>query len=85
VDISGGGAHISSAAKVQKGDSIQLRIHLGGAPKEISALGEVRWTVEDDWSGIHRFGVNFTDISEAEQERIISFIFRQMRQRTQVE
>jgi c-di-GMP-binding flagellar brake protein YcgR len=84
VDISGGGAHISSAVKVEKGDCILLRIHLGGVPKEISVQGEVRWTVEDDWLGVHRFGVNFTEISEAEQERIISFIFRQMRQRTQV-
>ncbi|MFW0860926.1 MAG: flagellar brake protein [Dethiobacter sp.] len=83
IDISGGGLQIYTSTAVQVGAQVLLRLKLNdGHPQELSLSGNVNWVTEDEWNRSVRFGVCFQGISEAAQERIISYVFSMMRQRT---
>lgn len=83
LDLSGGGMQISSSRKVSENDTIMINLKLDDDnPREMILNGTVNWVNEDSLSRTVRFGVRFDEIQEAEQERIISYIFSKMRQRT---
>lgn len=83
LDISGGGLQISSTRKVNENDTVMVNLALDDDnPRELTLCGTVNWVAEDSVTRTIRFGVRFDDIQEAEQERIISYIFTKMRQRT---
>ncbi|MBT9173524.1 MAG: Flagellar brake protein YcgR [Syntrophomonadaceae bacterium] len=83
IDLSGGGLQIYTSTAVQVGAQVLLCLKLNdGHPQELILSGNVNWVTEDEWHRSVRFGVCFQGISEAAQERIISYIFRMMRQRT---
>jgi c-di-GMP-binding flagellar brake protein YcgR len=85
VDISGGGLQIVAMSPPDREDTVLITLKLDdNNPRELQLSGDVSWVVQDDWSKNTRFGVSFTDISEVEQERIISYIFFKMRTRTQI-
>lgn len=85
VDISGGGLQIVAMSPPESGDTVLVMIKLDdNNPRELQLAGDVSWVVQDDWSKNTRFGISFTDISEVERERIISYIFLKMRTRTQI-
>ncbi len=85
IDISGGGLQIYTNTAVQVGEQVLLRLKLNdGNPQELILSGNVSWVTEDEWQRSFRFGVCFQGISEAAQERIISYVFSMMRQRTQI-
>ncbi|MCL4463772.1 MAG: PilZ domain-containing protein [Firmicutes bacterium] len=82
IDISGGGLQIYTNTAVQVGEQVLLRLKLNdGHPQELLLSGIVNWVTEDEWQRSIRFGVCFHGISEAAQERIISYIFSMMRER----
>ncbi|MBS3898545.1 MAG: PilZ domain-containing protein [Dethiobacter sp.] len=83
IDISGGGLQIYTSSAVQAGTQVLLRLKLNdGHPQELILGGNISWVTEDQWHRSVRFGVCFQGISEAAQERIISYVFSMMRQRT---
>ena len=83
IDISGGGLQIYTSTSLQVGAEVLLRLKLNdGHPQELLLSGTVSWVTEDEWHRSVRFGVSFSGISEAAQERIISYVFSMMRQRT---
>ena len=83
IDISGGGLQIYTSTSLQVGAKVLLRLKLNdGHPQELLLSGTVSWVTEDEWHRSVRFGVSFSGISEAAQERIISYVFSMMRQRT---
>jgi len=83
IDISGGGLQIYTSTSLQVGAEVLLRLKLNdGHPQELLLSGIVSWVTEDEWHRSVRFGVSFSGISEAAQERIISYVFSMMRQRT---
>lgn len=83
VDLSGGGMQVYTTGRVRSGEHLLLRLKLDdGHPQEIVLSGKVCWVTEDEWRRSVRFGVCFDGISETARERIISYIFRMMRQRT---
>ncbi|MBS4032719.1 MAG: PilZ domain-containing protein [Clostridiales bacterium] len=85
VDISGGGLQIVTMSPPDREDTVFIKLKLDdNNPRELQLSGDVSWVVQDDWSKNTRFGVSFTDISEVERERIISYIFLKMRTRTQI-
>jgi c-di-GMP-binding flagellar brake protein YcgR len=85
VDLSAGGVQIASSISPSPGDKVQLTLLLEDENlTELHERGEVAWSYWDDWLKMARFGVRFTDISEAERERLIAYIFRCMRRRPQV-
>lgn len=86
VDISGGGLQLTASFSPEQGDMVQVRLSLDdSSPRELLLRGEVAWSYPDHWLRLTRFGIRFTEIDEMERERIISYIFRQMRQRTKVD
>ena len=82
VDISAGGVQIASSFCPVPGDKVQLTLLLGddGLP-ELNERGDVVWAYYDQWLKTARFGVRFADISEAEREKIMAYIFKCMRRR----
>ncbi|MBT9172578.1 MAG: Flagellar brake protein YcgR [Syntrophomonadaceae bacterium] len=85
VDLSAGGVQIASSFRPAPGDKVQLTLLLEDKHlPELHERGEVAWSYWDDWLKMARFGVRFTDISEAERERIMTYIFSCMRRRPQV-
>ena len=84
VDISGGGLQMYVSNQASRGDTIQVSIQLDDGNQQALALsGLVSWVKKDEHSGAVRLGVDFAEISESDQERIIAFIFSMMRRRTQ--
>jgi c-di-GMP-binding flagellar brake protein YcgR len=84
VDISGGGLQVACSTRVNRNDTILLSLRPeDGNPQSLSLSGTVSWVDEDVYTRTVRFGLNFAEIKELEQERIIKFIFNKMRQRTQ--
>ncbi|MDW7651474.1 MAG: PilZ domain-containing protein [Bacillota bacterium] len=86
VDISGGGLQVtcSTSVTVARGDTVLISLKPDdGNPRDLSLQGTVTWLKEDTYTRTVRFGVFFTDITEADQERIIGYIFSKMRRRTQ--
>lgn len=84
VDISGGGLQVACSTRVNRNDKILLSLRPeDGNPQSLSLSGTVSWVDEDVYTRTVRFGLNFSEIKELEQERIIKFIFSKMRQRTQ--
>lgn len=83
IDISGGGLQIYTSTSLQAGAQVLLRLKLNdGDPQELFLSATVSWVTEDEWHRSVRFGVCFSGISEAARERIISYVFSMMRQRT---
>ena len=84
VDVSGGGLQIAVTKRVSRGDTALVSLSLDdGNPQALALSGPISWVTEDDRTTTVRFGVGFAQINEAEQERIIAYIFSKMRQRTQ--
>lgn len=83
IDISGGGLQVSSSQNVETGDSVLAIFGLNDSnPLLLHVFGIVTWVFKDEWTRNTRFGIRFCDIKESDRERIISFIFHMMRQRT---
>lgn len=83
VDISGGGLQFTCNIPLQAKSSLNLLLPLDDEPKNppLQLRGVVSWVDEDEQNNSIRVGLSFTDISEADRERIISYIFRKMRNR----
>lgn len=85
VDLSAGGVQVASSISPSPGDKAQIMLLLEDKHlPELNEQGEVAWSYWDDWLKMARFGVRFTNISEAERERIIAYIFSCMRRRPQI-
>lgn len=76
IDLSGGGVKIKTKERLKKGDHVILRIQLEHSKMEIN--GEVV-RVESTPDNERLCGIMFTNISEAETDRIIKEIFEIMR------
>jgi c-di-GMP-binding flagellar brake protein YcgR len=82
VDLSAGGVQIASSFCPAAGDKVQLKLQLEDERlPELNERGDIVWAYYDEWLKTARFGVRFTDISEAERERVVAYIFRCMRRR----
>ena len=65
-DISEGGARIELDEPMNVGQSLEFKLALPGAPREVNAVGKVVWVndAEDD-PGPRRMAVEFTDFASA--------------------
>lgn len=79
IDISGSGAQIVTAERYPIGTRLELVLDLAG--HEIYLEAEVVRHSEHPVSKEHCLGVRFTKVEEQDRERIIRFIFREMRAR----
>jgi c-di-GMP-binding flagellar brake protein YcgR len=79
VDISGGGARIIYPYELPAGTWLELAIHL---PEEVKCRGQVRRIehIETGANKKRRLAVEFAEISQASQEKIIAFIFKRQRE-----
>lgn len=85
VDLSGGGLQAACMKPILAGETLLITLKLDdGNPHELRLTGKVAWVVKDEWTRASRFGIQFDGIRETDQERIISYIFNLMRQRTQL-
>ncbi len=85
LDISGGGLQIVTMRQLKTNDKMLIMLQLDdNIPLKLHLVGDVSWMVKDNINRNARLGVCFTDISEADRERIISYIFLKMRSRTQI-
>ncbi|HSR53807.1 MAG TPA: PilZ domain-containing protein [Acidobacteriota bacterium] len=76
-DLSGGGLRFETDLELEAGDELHLRLVLPEAnPIEVSA--RVVWcqSVEAEGQAILVGGLEFVDIDEEEQDRIVGFLFR---------
>ncbi len=73
IDLSGGGMLMSGVERLYDGQRLRFRLELGGGPPLEGTARVVRA------HGDGRCGVVFEDISSAERQRLIHFIFDQQR------
>lgn len=79
IDISGSGAQIVTAERYPHGTRLELILDLAG--HEIYLEAEVVRQSEHPVTKEHCLGVRFTKVDEHDRERIVRFIFREMRAR----
>ncbi|NLP37369.1 MAG: hypothetical protein GX357_06930 [Firmicutes bacterium] len=80
-NISGSGLRLSYTQPLEKDDLIIVRFTLPDEERhQFTLTGIVRWQTETEEKKVIA-GVEFSDITPAEQEKIISFIFEQQRRR----
>lgn len=86
VDISGGGLQFSTSKRslsLQREDMLAVRLSLEADDEEdtMEIKGVVTRIENDDIKGGFRIALRFTEIKEADREKTIGFIFREMRKR----
>lgn len=79
IDISGSGAQIVTAERYPHGTRLELILDLAG--HEIFMEAEVVRQSEHPVTKENCLGVRFTKVEEQDRERIVRFIFREMRAR----
>lgn len=77
LDLSGGGVRLKSEISINKGDVLALILPVGDGV--ILVKGEIRRSDTDE-AGEMVYGVNFMELKNAEQEKIIKFVFQIMRE-----
>lgn len=79
LNLSGGGARISSNEKLDKGALLECRLELN--EEEVILNGKVvrSQLVEDDPIVRYEIGLSFIDIAESDRDSIIKFIFQEQR------
>ncbi|GAA0125340.1 flagellar brake domain-containing protein [Clostridium sp. CTA-19] len=75
VDLSGGGLKIRIAEKPQLKDYIIMHLNV---TEEIIVLGQIV-RIEQDYENKYVCGVDFLEIEEQEREKVIRYIFMEMR------
>ncbi|NLM53114.1 MAG: hypothetical protein GX197_09895 [Firmicutes bacterium] len=80
-NLSGSGLRLTCSKALKKDDKIIVRFTLrNGERMQFTLRGIVRWHKENEKKKIIA-GIEFCEITPAEQEQIISFIFEQQRRR----
>ncbi|MEW5945695.1 MAG: ATP-binding cassette domain-containing protein [bacterium] len=79
LDLAGGGIRLAGDAPVKPGDVIRLKLGIPGEGERgtLVCRGEVRWVQEGDAEapGRYLYGVRFTDIPDAERDRLVKYVF----------
>ena len=83
VDFSGGGLMMISEFAVSEGDEIFLAIDVPGLSLEVAARVVRSYSFESGDKKVQQVGVQFVGLDENEQDKIISFIFREQRRQRQ--
>lgn len=73
-NLSGGGARLSAQQEIFAGQNLILEIPLAGETVPIAGIVRHVYTDKD---GEHALGIEFTEMSGAVQNRIISFVFNE--------
>lgn len=84
LDIGGGGVRFVTDEKLAKGTELIIKIYIAPGEDEkniITLCGEVVRTEKHTDSTPNIYSVNFTDVSEAERDRLINFAFSLMSKR----
>jgi len=79
IDISGGGARISSSTKFNAGMDIEVCAKIDGIEDSIIKGKIVRCTVSNKEDGLYETGIEFIDISVEARQAIIKYIFTRQR------
>ena len=76
-DLSGGGLRFETHLPLVRGDSLQLHLILPTS-EPVKVHARVVWSKRSSEEGdeVYKGGLEFVDIDEEEQDRIIGFIFR---------
>jgi len=81
LDVSGGGACLSSSHSVPVGQHLDLSLLLPTRPEiRLELLGVVRSVEPDEESGEYRLGVEFMALSEIDRDRLVRYIFQKQRE-----
>jgi c-di-GMP-binding flagellar brake protein YcgR len=79
-DISGSGLGMTGCQEMRPGETILISLTLPDSPhRAVYAVGQVVWTDSSRPTDQARTAVAFSQISEADRERLIRFTFRQQR------
>jgi len=80
LDISGGGARLISDSKAIKNDVVRAIIHFPKEKMEIKC--NVAWVYSEERNGKEKFfiGIEYRDIAERLQDRIIKYVFDRQRE-----
>ncbi|MFZ7104615.1 MAG: flagellar brake protein [Peptococcaceae bacterium] len=79
-DLSGGGTQFISKIKYNKGDILEIKLHL--YDDLVCAKARVMWVFNEISNDTERFlvGIKFMDISEKTRDSIIKFVFAKQRE-----
>jgi c-di-GMP-binding flagellar brake protein YcgR len=73
-DLSGGGLRFLTDADFRRGDLLALVLYLGSTT-QVGVEAKVCWSSTASEFGIKEYGLHFTRIDDADQDRVVSFLF----------
>jgi c-di-GMP-binding flagellar brake protein YcgR len=77
VDLSGGGTRIKLHEKLEKGDVLLINMPLG--KDNISVKGEIVRVDFEELNKLYVSGISFIDLDERTRDKLIKYIFQEMR------
>lgn len=79
LDIGGGGFKFRIDQKLNKGDTLYVRLPLQG--QHFFSLGRVAWVEKSRVEGRYMAGLQFLDLSDVERERLVRYLARPAEER----